>query len=147
LRLRPHFGQFAGSFIGFMPMAFSSSRNLHRTGSSSDLSILLARSNVGESQSLTGGVMVAKSDEERTVHARIEYVYDKEIHVSSVRSPADGLFVDVREFIPSKDFYGRGLTLPIGMLHDLLEGIESVWHEHGAGEGETEPPSRRRKGK
>jgi hypothetical protein len=71
--------------------------------------------------------------EQRTIHARVAYVADKEIHVSTVQSPQDGLFIDVREFVPSLEEYGRGLTLPLGMLDDVLQGLESAWHENGGG--------------
>jgi hypothetical protein len=72
-------------------------------------------------------------DEGRTIHARIAYVHDKEIHVSTVQSPQDGLFIDCREYIPSLETYGRGLTLPLGLLDEFLKGIESAWHENGGG--------------
>jgi hypothetical protein len=81
-------------------------------------------------------------EEGRTIHARVPYVHDKEIHISTVQSPRDGLFVDAREFVPSKGFYGRGLTFPLGMLDEVLKGFESAWHENGGGdfgvENETE---------
>jgi len=77
---------------------------------------------------------MAVLEERRTVHARVPYVFDKEIHVSTVQSPQDGLFVDLREYIPSKDFYGRGITFPIDLMGEILAGFESVWHENGAGE-------------
>jgi hypothetical protein len=67
--------------------------------------------------------------EGRTVHARIKYVHDKEIHVSTVESPNDGLFVDAREYIPSKNLYGRGLTFPLDLLDDVMTGLESVRRE------------------
>jgi hypothetical protein len=87
-------------------------------------------------------------EEGRTVHARIPYVYDKEIHISTVQSPQDGLFVDAREFIPSKEFYGRGLTFPLGLLNDVLKGFESAWHENGGGDfGEENETEDRLKGK
>jgi hypothetical protein len=71
---------------------------------------------------------------ERKIHARVPYVSDKELHVSTVQSPEDGLFVDLREFIPSLEAYGRGLTFPLGLLDEVLKGMESVWHENGPGE-------------
>lgn len=70
----------------------------------------------------------------RKVHARIAYVHDKEIHVSTVQSPQDGMFIDCREYIPSLEAYGRGLTLPIGLLDEFMKGVESAWHENGAGD-------------
>lgn len=72
--------------------------------------------------------------EGRKIHARIAYVHDKEIHVSTVQSPQDGLFIDLREYIPSLETYGRGLTLPIGLLDEVLRGVESAWHENGSGD-------------
>jgi hypothetical protein len=70
----------------------------------------------------------------RKVHARIAYVHDKEIHVSTVQSPQDGMFIDCREYIPSLEAYGRGLTLPLGLLDEFMKGVESAWHENGAGD-------------
>jgi hypothetical protein len=60
-------------------------------------------------------------------------VADKEIHVSTVQSPQDGLFIDLREYVPSLDDYGRGMTFPLGLLHEVLQGVESAWHENGGG--------------
>lgn len=74
------------------------------------------------------------TDAERVVHARVPYVTDKEVHVSTVQSPQDGKFVDVREYIPSLEEYGRGITVPLRLLHEVLQGLESAWHENGAGE-------------
>lgn len=73
-------------------------------------------------------------EEGRTVYARIPYIHDKEYHISTVQSPHDGLFVDAREFIPSKEFYGRGLTFPIELLDAVLNGFEEMWHENGGGD-------------
>uniref|UniRef100_A0AAU3I7I8 Uncharacterized protein n=1 Tax=Streptomyces sp. NBC_01393 TaxID=2903851 RepID=A0AAU3I7I8_9ACTN len=70
----------------------------------------------------------------RTVHARVPYLFDKELHVSTLETTEDGLFADLREFIPSREFYGRGVTFPIGLLDQVLAGFESVWHANGAGE-------------
>jgi hypothetical protein len=75
-----------------------------------------------------------KFEGERTVHERIPYVFDKELHVSTVQTEEDGLYADLREYIPSKEFYGRGVTFPIGLLDKVLAGFESVWHSNGAGE-------------
>jgi hypothetical protein len=80
--------------------------------------------------------------EGRTIHARVAYVHDKEIHVSTVQSPHDGLFVDLREYIPSLETYGRGLTLPLGLLDQLLQGVESAWHENGGGSVDDETDDR-----
>ncbi|MFF1701350.1 hypothetical protein [Streptomyces sp. NPDC058252] len=88
--------------------------------------------------------MAESMEEGRVVHARIPYVSDREIHVSTVQSPQDGLFFDAREYIPSLDAYGRGLTLPMRLLHPFMEGVQSVWHENGAGAKDSpteEPPN------
>lgn len=74
---------------------------------------------------------MAEDDETRTVYAQIPYVFDKELHVSAVQSPKDGRFADIREYIPSRDFYGRGVTLPMGMLDEVIKGLEDLRHDHG----------------
>jgi hypothetical protein len=86
--------------------------------------------------------MADEEDFGRRVHARIPYVSDKEIHVSTVTSPDELLLVDAREYIPSLDAYGRGLTFPMPLLNHFMEGLEDIWHAHGAGEkgSPTEPP-------
>lgn len=78
----------------------------------------------------------------REVHVIVPYVDDKELRVTTVESPAGVPFVDLREYIPSLGEYGRGITFPSGLLHEVMEGFESVWHSHGSGaEGTpTEPP-------
>lgn len=69
------------------------------------------------------------AEEARTVYARIPYVSDKEVHVSVVESPHDGAFFESREYIPSLDLYGRGLTFPMSLLGQYLEGVEAVARE------------------
>ena len=76
---------------------------------------------------------MAEYEAERIVHAQIPYVFDKEIHVSTVQSPRDGRFGDIREYIPSKNFYGRGLTFPLSMLNDIRDGLGDMWEANGAG--------------
>lgn len=78
----------------------------------------------------------------RKIHARVAYVHDKEIHVSTVQSPQDGLFLDLREFIPSLEAYGRGLTIPVGLMDEFLQGVESAWHENGSGSDNDETEDR-----
>lgn len=72
------------------------------------------------------------ADEKRTVYARIPYVSDKEIHVSVVESPHDGDFFESREYIPSLDVYGRGLTFPMALLDRYFAGVEAVVSAKGA---------------
>ncbi|MDX3260679.1 hypothetical protein PV336_15780 [Streptomyces sp. MI02-2A] len=78
----------------------------------------------------------------RKVYARIPYLPDKEVHVSVVEAREDGKFVDAREYIPSLDAYGRGLTFPMSLLSHFMDGLEDIWEGHGAGEKgtPTEPP-------
>ncbi|MER5754274.1 hypothetical protein [Streptomyces sp. NPDC002088] len=90
---------------------------------------------------------MADIEEGRTVHARVPYVHDKEIVVSTVQSPSDGLFVDLREYIPSLDAFGRGLTFPLGLLDEVLKGVESAWHENGGGASEEDGTEGRQTGK
>jgi hypothetical protein len=78
----------------------------------------------------------------REIHARVQYVHDKEIHVSTVLGPDGGKFIDLREFIPSLEAYGRGLTLPIGLLDEVLSGVTSAWHENGGGDFGDETPTK-----
>jgi hypothetical protein len=76
------------------------------------------------------------SEIERDVHARLPVVADKEVHVSTVYPPGEDaaeLFAEIREYIPSTEAYGRGITFPLSMLHDAMEGLESIWFKHGAG--------------
>jgi hypothetical protein len=96
------------------------------------LSIPLAGCTFIDQETSTEEVM-SDMEEGRTVHARIPYVHDKELVVSTIQSPQDGLFGDFREFIPSKDFYGRGITFPLGLLDEVMKGFESMWHENGGG--------------
>lgn len=66
------------------------------------------------------------AEEERTVLARIPYVSDKEIHVCMVTSPEDGEFFESREYIPSLDRYGRGITFPPAMVEPYLVGVQAA---------------------
>lgn len=75
------------------------------------------------------------AEEERTVYARIPYVNDKEIHVSTVKSPHDGDFFESREFIPSLDAYGRGITFPIELVDQYLAGVQAVADAKGGADG------------
>ncbi|MFF1810753.1 hypothetical protein ACFVXW_16760 [Streptomyces sp. NPDC058251] len=77
------------------------------------------------------------SEIEREVHARVQAAADKEIHVSTVWScdeyPEAGLCAEVREYSPSTEAFGRGITFPLNKLHRVMEGLESIWFSHGAG--------------
>jgi hypothetical protein len=86
--------------------------------------------------------MADKEAIDRNVHVEIPYVSDKNIHVSSVRAPEGLLLVEVREHIPSLGEYGRGITFPMSLLNDVMDGLEDIWRANGAGEAgtPTEPP-------
>jgi hypothetical protein len=61
----------------------------------------------------------------RTVVGRIPKFDDVEIHVSEVVSH-DRRFAEFREYIPSLDAYGKGLTFPIEMLNEVLNAAEKM---------------------
>jgi hypothetical protein len=84
-------------------------------------------------------------DDDRVVHARLPYVDDKEIHISTVRDPEYTPFIDFREYIPSLKDYGRGLTIPLWMLEGFQEGVHEAWAAHGSGDfsGELGDPSQK----
>lgn len=60
--------------------------------------------------------------ESETFTREVRWVYHKtgdlEVHLSRL-SIADETFLDVREYVPSRKMYGRGLTLPENLVPDL----------------------------
>lgn len=66
------------------------------------------------------------AEAQRTVHARARYVPDKEVHVCEVQTDQDGVYVDVREFIPSLNTYGRGILFPIDLLDTVEMGLRAI---------------------
>ena len=82
------------------------------------------------------------SEIEREVHAWVR-AGDADIQVSTVsfsdEYPEAGLCAEVREYSSSADAFGRGITFPLGSLNGVLEGLESIWFSHGAGEEATDP--------
>lgn len=59
---------------------------------------------------------------ERNVHTKVQKAGDLEIHVSTLTTPY-GLYVEVREFIPSLSAYGRGITYPKEINKAVKEGL------------------------
>jgi hypothetical protein len=73
----------------------------------------------------------------RKVHVEIPSVSDRTIHVSSVTAPDGMRLVDIREHVTSLDAYGRGITLPMSLLGNVMDGLEDIWEANGAGEKGT----------
>ena len=61
----------------------------------------------------------------RTVTATEKINEDKFLHVSRLETE-QGDYIDIREYIPSLDHYGRGITVPILMINTLVDGIEAI---------------------
>ena len=65
------------------------------------------------------------SMERRIVHARVPKATDIEVHVSELYTEL-GNFVDIREFVVSLEQYGRGITLPVRMGLEVLNGFDEA---------------------
>ena len=50
---------------------------------------------------------------------------DLEIHVTVHQTEA-GDFVDLRQYVPSLERYGRGMTWPVGNTRGIVEGLQGV---------------------
>jgi hypothetical protein len=62
----------------------------------------------------------------RVILDRIEDVEDREIHVSTVTVPTHPdiiPFLEIREFVPSRDLYGRGIIVPLTYKDRLIAAI------------------------
>lgn len=66
----------------------------------------------------------------RTVLKRVPKATDIEIHVAQVDSEY-GKYTEIREYVVSKDRYGRGITFPEALTGDVAEGLDGV----GVGNG------------
>lgn len=65
----------------------------------------------------------------RTVIDRITDVDDREIHTSVVSwpdYPKYGPFLDIREYIPSKDRYGRGVYVPLAYADRIAKAAQEA---------------------
>lgn len=59
---------------------------------------------------------------ERVVHTKVTKAEDLEIHVSTITTE-HGQFSEVREYVPSIDQYGRGLTFPSELRSKIAKGL------------------------
>ncbi|MFE5375493.1 hypothetical protein [Streptomyces mirabilis] len=80
-------------------------------------------------------------NEARKVFKRVSLVCDKELHVSTVETPGDGTFVDLREFIPSLGAYGRGVTFPQRHFPEIMAGMDEAYKDLGYEPGLDEDQS------
>lgn len=65
----------------------------------------------------------------REILDRIEDVEDREIHVSTVTVPTHPDIIpmlEIREFVPSRDLYGRGIIVPLSYRDRLLAAIKQA---------------------
>ena len=62
---------------------------------------------------------------QREVLLRVPRRYDLDIHVAKI-TIEDGTYVDVREFIPSLQQYGRGILIPADRAESLGESISRL---------------------
>jgi hypothetical protein len=70
--------------------------------------------------------MTMADDLRRDLYKTIDYVPDKKIHVSVVKAPDGSEYYDIREFVPSVDAYGRGITFPVNLVGDILDGLQEA---------------------
>lgn len=70
----------------------------------------------------------ANSNHVRTVHTSVPKAADVEIHVSEIDSGEHGNYVEIREYIPSIEQYGRGLTFPwdADNLDDVIAALKDI---------------------
>jgi hypothetical protein len=72
----------------------------------------------------TGGTMTT----ERKIYQRIPSRPDIEIHVYS-RTVEGQIYFDVREYVISKDEYGRGITFRAEQFDPIWTGLEAAWKD------------------
>jgi hypothetical protein len=66
------------------------------------------------------------SDLHRTLLQQIQVSEDLEIHISLVSSPGSPVFIEIRNYIPSLDYYGRGMILPPGTPKLIAAALNSA---------------------
>lgn len=59
----------------------------------------------------------------RTVLSSAETAPDRLIHVSRLETDDSGVYVDIREYIPSLEQYGRGITFPERFAKTVDDGL------------------------
>ena len=70
-------------------------------------------------------------------HARIKKSADFELHIRSAR--AEGVEVlEIRDFVPSEKWYGRGIQIEHHLLPQVLEALKDYARLHG---GSAHPQS------
>lgn len=55
----------------------------------------------------------------------VEVTDDLQIHVTIEHTPS-GAFLDIRQYVPSLDRYGRGITIPERILDEISEAVTDV---------------------
>lgn len=66
------------------------------------------------------------SDLDRTLLQQILVGEDLEIHVSIVSSAGSPPFIEIRNYVPSSDYYGRGMILPPGTPKLIAAALNSA---------------------
>lgn len=59
---------------------------------------------------------------ERTVHSTVEKAHDLEVHVSTLTTER-GDYTEIREYVPSLQAYGRGITFPKELSKSVKDGL------------------------
>lgn len=71
---------------------------------------------------------------QRSVEHTFTRKRDLDVHVGTIEV-AEHHYVDLREFIPSMEQYGRGILLPMAELPGVIETLTSIYEgwvdEHG----------------
>jgi hypothetical protein len=63
----------------------------------------------------------------RTVLSDIETSPDRHVHVSRLETDDSGAYLDIREYIPTLDQYGRGITLPIRYTQEIIDALDRAF--------------------
>lgn len=69
------------------------------------------------------------SDLDRTPLQQIRISDDLEIHVSLVSNAGGPTFIEIRNYVPSIDYYGRGMILPPGTAKLVAAAINSAMRQ------------------
>jgi hypothetical protein len=72
---------------------------------------------------------VPAAEIKRTVLQKIPDVEDRERHVSLIEwpdHPEFGKFLEIADYVPSRDLYGRGYTFPVAFGPKVVAGIRAA---------------------
>lgn len=69
--------------------------------------------------------------EKRRVFRAVPVKHDKEIHVCVTGTVGGDRFVDIREYIPSLEAYGRGLMFPPELFPEVMGGLDEAYADLG----------------